>query len=242
MVGPYIPKYFSIVKRIASSILFAGLFAVHALADSVALESANGNKIEAEIIAATETTVTIKRSVDGKNFDIELDMLAPESVELVRAWLKKEQRKPSKKLDFNIGDSSGRYDVSLLVPKGEYNTIIHAGNTIRISFETGQLQLWITGKDERLSETLEILTKARESRLGNMTPADREKNEPLMKITPATHGRFDGYLTENSGSFYGRFTTGDFILEVNLTTKSNSPIEWEDLPGIVSTISISDAK
>jgi hypothetical protein len=228
-------------QKIAFLTFFA-MFQLHLLAEPIILQSVNGNKIKAEILSVTESKATVKRSPDGKTFDIDLDTLSPESVELVRSWLKREKRKPSQKLEFNIGDSTGRYNASVLVPKGEYNTTIHAGDTIRINFDTGQLQLRITGKDEKLSETLKILTEARASRLGNMPPSERKEKEPLMKLTPAKHGKFEGYLTENNGSFYGRFTSGDFMLEVNLRAGNDSPIEWDQLPDIISTISIVDAK
>lgn len=208
------------------------------LAESLILRNTEGVEINAEIISATDIELRIKRVKDGRVFLLKIDSLDEESRKIVQSWRKKQDKLPTQKLEFTLGNTRKNYSVSLLVPKGEYNTVTHGNDSIRISFNTGRIQVWVVESSEKPKDTLEILEQAREESLGNMTPANRAKAEPLRKIVPMTLGNFSGFRTENNGSFYGRFVNGEFMIEISLTSKEGSPITEEEVPLIIPTIEI----
>ena len=208
------------------------------LAESIILRNTEGVEINAEIISATDIELRIKRVKDGRVFLLKIESLDEESREIVQSWREKQDKLPTQKLDFTLGNTRKTYNVSLLVPKGEYNTVTHGNDTIRISFNTGTFQVRVVESSEKPKDTLEILEQAREESLGNMTPADRAKAEPLRKIVPMTLGNFSGFRTESNSSFYGRFVNGQFMIEISLTSKEGSPITEEEVPLIIPTIEI----
>jgi hypothetical protein len=221
-------------------ILAPFLVSLAAKADLVTLRNLAGIEIRAEILSATDETVTLKRSGDGRTFTIGIKTLDEESIALVNKWKVADSKKPKKPMNFTIGNKVKPIEVALLVPEGEYNTTTHGNSTIRINFDTGQLQLYFVKGKQKTEETLKILKESREKHLGNLTPEERKKKEPLMKIVPVKYGEFDGYLTENNASFYGRFVDGSFILEVTFRADEGSPISKEGLPAIIGTIKVED--
>jgi len=209
-----------------------------AKADLVTLKNLAGVEIRAEILSATEETVTLKRSRDGRTFTIGIKTLDDESIALVNKWKVADSKKLKKPLSFTIGNKVETVEVTLLVPEGEYNTSVHSGNTIKIMFDTGTLELTLTKARGTTEELLKAMKKGREEYLASFTPKERKKQEPLMKIVPLKCGEFDGFRAENRRTYYGQFLTDGFRLSVNFGAGKGSPITEATVPSIIGTIKV----
>ncbi len=66
-------------------LLFLKLNATHTFT------SMDGRTLEAEIIEASDSTVTIQRCSDGRRFTLNIDQLIPEDAVFIHAWLNREQ-------------------------------------------------------------------------------------------------------------------------------------------------------
>jgi len=78
------------VKLSLFSILCVGLVLLKT-SDAHTFTSTDGRKLEADIVAATESTVTIKRRSDKRTFTLNMDRLIAEDVVFIEAWLNKQK-------------------------------------------------------------------------------------------------------------------------------------------------------
>jgi hypothetical protein len=82
--------------------------------------------------------------------------------------------------------------------------------------------------------------------LGEMTPSERAEKEPLMKVEEFSRGDFKGFrYTSSSGySHHITVTNGDYRINIYLlhantgTIKPEWPIELDDMPLIIDTLTI----
>jgi len=103
--------------------------------------SSDGKKLQAEITAASETEVTLKREKDGKDFTIPLDRLSEDDQKFVAAWIanRKLNTRPGRKLTLSL---EGGQTKTVEIPKGEYlsedgTLTLHPGDTIHLEFDEG---------------------------------------------------------------------------------------------------------
>lgn len=226
-----------------------------AKAEIVTLRNLGGVEIRAEILSATDKTVTLKRSEDGRIFTIGIKSLDEESIALIDEWKVADLKKPKKLMSFTIGNKVKTAKVTLLVPDGEYNTSVVSNNQIWIKFDTGSLELTIyTGRDkvkkskaakEAAREAskkvvLKMMEEGRENFLANLTPTQRKKFEPLTELVPMKCGEFDGFRAPNRNGYYGQFLDGNSRVSVRFGAKKGSPITEEIVPAIIATIKIEE--
>ena len=93
--------------------------------------SIDGRTLEAEIIEASDFTVTIRRSSDGRRFTMDIDRLIPEDAVFIQAWLRREQTEaePLSKTG-NIGKwprklKPDNYDITIVREDNETGTYIY---------------------------------------------------------------------------------------------------------------------
>lgn len=77
-------------KAFFAGCVFIGLLSLR-LNATYTFTSMDGRTLEAEIIEASDSTVTIQRCSDGRRFTLNIDRLIPEDAVFVHAWLNREQ-------------------------------------------------------------------------------------------------------------------------------------------------------
>ncbi len=110
--------------------LFIGLLSLK-LDATYTFTSTDGRTLEAEIIEASDATVTIRRSSDGRRFTLNIDRLIPKDAVFIQAWLNREQTEaaPLSKAG-KIGRwprklKPSNYDITIVREDSETSTYIY---------------------------------------------------------------------------------------------------------------------
>lgn len=103
--------------------------------------SADGKELVAEIIAATEAEVTLKKSSDGKEYTLPLARFSKEDQDFVAAWLAKAKlnKRAERELELSTRDGEGEAK-KVTVPKGEFMSAdgvltLYPGDTVHVEFQ-----------------------------------------------------------------------------------------------------------
>lgn len=101
--------------------------------------SNDGKKLRAEIVGASESDVTLKRTTDGKEFTIPLNRLSEEDQSVVEAWLAKKKRNTRSRRQLALSLKGGQTK-TVEIPEGDYLTedgtlTIFPGDTIHLEFD-----------------------------------------------------------------------------------------------------------
>ena len=106
--------------------VFSKLSAVHTFT------SVDGRRLEAEIVAASDSTVTIRRSSDGRVFTLNIDRLIPADAVFIRAWLEEQsvETEPSAEEKEAIGQwprklKPDNYDITIVREDNATKTYVY---------------------------------------------------------------------------------------------------------------------
>ena len=107
-------------------------FCIFQLSADYTFTSVDGRTLEAEIIEATESSVTIRRVSDGRRFTLTLDRLIPKDAVYIREWSEKNQAV----VEMTVSDSAtigdwprklkpDNYDITIVREDNDTNTFIY---------------------------------------------------------------------------------------------------------------------
>ena len=123
---------------ILSTVLLAGVLLNPCAAAERKFTSADGKELVAEMVTATATEVTLKRTSDGKEFTLPLARLSEDDRKFVAAWIEQQKpnMRPAREVELTLEDGSTK---KLPVPKGFYlspdgTLTLYAGDTVHLEF------------------------------------------------------------------------------------------------------------
>jgi hypothetical protein len=96
----------------------------------------DGKRLEGEIVAASDASVTLSRRIDGREFVIPLANLTDEDRKFIAGWLADNTR-PGREIELNLKKGGAR---TMIIPKGVYlekdgSLTLYPGDTVHLEFE-----------------------------------------------------------------------------------------------------------